>query len=426
MKRRVRLSTCSAMSSFTSPAIWLRKPCSAIAAFAVMPDVPDLSEARTSWALLPMLETTPSPVTTTRRMWPPSVCWELCKTGWCVGASRKGMIQWCGCATPDGMRSGHAGLGGAAPKPPGYLDQEKAGCGPRLHHLCHELRFQADLADAGDFAVDIMAAIDQPDVLDLGADLDRGGGAPELEILDNGDGIALGQRVADAVADDIGLLGIGGPFVAAFRADQQGIHFIGVAGGAFGTGGQGHGWSGSVFAERHFHVLDLIDHLAVGFHDTVGHAHGQAAGLHGLGEIDVVGEHLAVGAHHAGELHLAHAERVAAPLPAAPAEVEAGELPEAIEAKAAGHDRVAGEVTLKKPQVGLNVELRHDMALAVLAAIARDIGDPVHHQHGRFGQLRIAGAEKLALCAFQKVVTVEAARVIGHSGSPFFGPVAIL
>src|SRR6056297_165572 len=68
MNRRVRLSTWSDTSRSTAPAIWLRKPCSFIDSLAVMPDVPAFSAARTSVALLPMLDTIPSPVTTTRRI----------------------------------------------------------------------------------------------------------------------------------------------------------------------------------------------------------------------------------------------------------------------------------------------------------------------------------------------------------------------
>ena len=47
------------------------------------------------------------------------------------------------------------------------------------------------------------------------------------------------------------------------------------------------------------------------------------------------------------------------------------------------------------------------MALAMLTAITRNIGDPIHHQHGRFGQLGIAGAEQFTARAFQQVFAVE-------------------
>jgi hypothetical protein len=122
--------------------------------------------------------------------------------------------------------------------------------------------------------------------------------------------------------------------------------------------------------------------------------------------------------------HLAHAQRIAPPLPAAPAEVETRELPQPVKAKAAGHDRVAGKVALEEPQVRRDVELGHHMPLAMRAAITRDIGDPVHHQHGRLGKLRVAGTKKLAPRAFEQVVLVEPAGIICHAKRPF--PVVIL
>ena len=138
--------------------------------------------------------------------------------------------------------------------------------------------------------------------------------------------------------------------------------------------------------------------------------------MHGFGEIHLVGQHFTVRADHAGELHFAHAERIAAPKPAAPAEVEAGELPEAIQPETAGHDRIAGEVTVKEPQIRRDIELGNDMTLAMRTTVTADFGDAVHHQHRRGGELRVAGTEELASGAFEKVVLVETARVIGHAG----------
>jgi ubiquinone/menaquinone biosynthesis C-methylase UbiE len=43
-----------------------------------------------------------------------------------------------------------------------------------------------------------------------------------------------------------------------------------------------------------------------------------------------------------------------------------------------------------------------------------DVGDAVHHQHGGFGKLGVAGAEKFATGAFQQVVTVKSGRIAGH------------
>jgi hypothetical protein len=113
------------------------------------------------------------------------------------------------------------------------------------------------------------------------------------------------------------------------------------------------------------------------------------------------------------------AQGIAAALPAAPAEVETGQLPQAVQAQTARHDRIAGKVALEKPKVGRDVELCHHMAFAVQARVAADVGDAVHHQHGRLGQLRVARAEQLAARAFEKVIAIEAARKVGHvRGSP--------
>ena len=64
--------------------------------------------------------------------------------------------------------------------------------------------------------------------------------------------------------------------------------------------------------------------------------------------------------------------------------------------------------------LGRDVELGDDMALAMRAPVLGYVGDPVHHQHGRCGQLRIAGAEQLAPRAFQQVFLVELRRIKTH------------
>src|SRR5471032_909246 len=66
MKRRRRRSTSSSTLSLSVPAIWLRKPSSLYSGTASMPDLPCFSDCVTSATLLPIEETTPRPVTTTR------------------------------------------------------------------------------------------------------------------------------------------------------------------------------------------------------------------------------------------------------------------------------------------------------------------------------------------------------------------------
>src|SRR5258707_1107082 len=68
MKRRRRRSTRSSTLSLSVPATWLRNPRSRYCGTNSMPDLPSFSDWVTSAALLPIGETTPSPVTTTRRI----------------------------------------------------------------------------------------------------------------------------------------------------------------------------------------------------------------------------------------------------------------------------------------------------------------------------------------------------------------------
>ena len=53
-------------------------------------------------------------------------------------------------------------------------------------------RFESDLS-AVDLAIDLVIAVDEADVLGLGAALERAGAAAQFEIFDEDDGIAVGQ-----------------------------------------------------------------------------------------------------------------------------------------------------------------------------------------------------------------------------------------
>src|SRR6266545_1802152 len=68
MKRRRRRSTISSTFIFSVPATWLRKPSSLYCGTNSMPDLPSRRDFVTSAALLPIEETIPKPVTTTRFM----------------------------------------------------------------------------------------------------------------------------------------------------------------------------------------------------------------------------------------------------------------------------------------------------------------------------------------------------------------------
>src|SRR5271157_4891466 len=70
----------------------------------------------------------------------------------------------------------------------------------------------------------------------------------------------------------------------------------------------------------------------------------------------------------------------------------------------------------EEPQVGLDVEFRADMALAIDAAVLADLHDAVEHQHRRQRQLRIAGTEKLAAATSQKIFISETGAFLAHMG----------
>jgi len=67
-------------------------------------------------------------------------------------------------------------------------------------------RFESDLG-AVDLAIDLVITIDEADILGLGATLKRAGAAAQLEILDEDDGIAVGQDGSVGVLDDSGAVG---------------------------------------------------------------------------------------------------------------------------------------------------------------------------------------------------------------------------
>src|SRR5262245_66037114 len=68
MKRRGLRGTMGSHSISTAPCTWQRNPSLAYSSARTMPDLPSLREARTSWVLFPIEDTTPMPVTTTRLM----------------------------------------------------------------------------------------------------------------------------------------------------------------------------------------------------------------------------------------------------------------------------------------------------------------------------------------------------------------------
>src|ERR1044072_1382431 len=121
-----------------------------------------------------------------------------------------------------------------------------------------------------------------------------------------------------------------------------------------------------VLEQCDFQVADAIDDLAVRLEPAVGDPEHELGTHHAL-DVDPVNQLLHRRQHLSGELDLARADRAAAPRGAGPAEEETDHLPQRIEPEAARHDRVALEMTGKKPEVRAHIEHRANKALAVFA-----------------------------------------------------------
>src|SRR5699024_10618461 len=100
---------------------------------------------------------------------------------------------------------------------------------------------------------------------------------------------------------------------------------------------------------------------------------------------------------------------------AQPRQEKTAELPHCIQPETTGHDRITVEVTLEKPQLGVDIQFRQNLPIAVFAAIFRDVCNAVEHKHGRSWQAGIALAKQLAAAAGQKLVVVERGG-FGHVG----------
>src|ERR1039457_2050042 len=146
--------------------------------------------------------------------------------------------------------------------------------------------------------------------------------------------------------------------------------------------------------QSHLQVLACIDIATVDLHHSVGDTHHELAQDHAL-HADAVGYFPCARQHLAAELDFAAAERASATLAPHPAQIETDQLPHRVQPQASRHHRVALEMAGKKPEFGAQVELGDDLTLAVGSALFADVDDAVEHQHGRQGQLRVAGAEHL-------------------------------
>ena len=71
-------------------------------------------------------------------------------------------------------------------------------------------------------------------------------------------------------------------------------------------------------------------------------------------------------------------------------------------------------MAIEEPEVLLDVELGHDMALAVFARLVIDVENAVHHQHRRRGELGILRPPHLAFAGSNQFVVGERTLAVSH------------
>ena len=64
-------------------------------------------------------------------------------------------------------------------------------------------------------------------------------------------------------------------------------------------------------------------------------------------------------------------------------------------------------MTLKEPQIWLNIEFGHDFSFTIFTSLFRDMRNAVKHQHGRQRQLCIACAKHLAVTTGKKLFATK-------------------
>jgi hypothetical protein len=133
---------------------------------------------------------------------------------------------------------GHSGIGLINPRPSLRFDLSNF-ASLRLDFL-HELRLQFHGADAVDLAIDVVVGFGRDaNIFHLGAYLKGGGGAFDLEVLGELDGITGVEFVAVGVAENESLGSSGGflgrPFVFAIGTGKKRAVFVSVFGVALGA-----------------------------------------------------------------------------------------------------------------------------------------------------------------------------------------------
>src|SRR5262249_30895433 len=96
-------------------------------------------------------------------------------------------------------------------------------------------------------------------------------------------------------------------------------------------------------------------------------------------DIEPVHDLLDAGQNLTGKFQLAESQCPSASRCAEPAKEKTQQLPQGVDAKAAGHYRIAFEMAGKEPEVRFDLQLGADDAFAMGAAGFGDLGDAVEH-----------------------------------------------
>src|SRR6476620_1786976 len=162
-----------------------------------------------------------------------------------------------------------------------------------------------------------------------------------------------------------------------------------------------------VAKKAYLEVHGPVDDGPVGREPAIGYSKHKLRTHHPL-DVDAIEDVLYGRENLTGELEFSQSERATSARGAEPAQKESEQLPERIKSEAAGHYRIAFEMTGEKPVVGAQIEHSAQKPFAIGSAGFRDLGNAIEHQHRWQRQLGISCAEQFASGARQKIIVAKA------------------